>query len=130
MNTPNLLSHITDIFTEMKVLSPVLLDLEAYRTYCDYMVVATGTSNRHLAATSDRLREEIKRTTGQLPLSIEGGRDAQWLLMDYGDVVIHLLTEEARTFYDLEGMWGNPKALSGSPERAEGRVEGTIGGKS
>ncbi|MBC2778678.1 ribosome silencing factor [Parasphingopyxis marina] len=71
----------------------------------DYMVIASGRSTRHVAAVAEKLAERIKAETGH-PVRIEGLPTADWVLLDAGDVIIHLFRPEVRSFYNLERMWG------------------------
>jgi len=71
----------------------------------DYMILATGTSSRHVNAVADRLVEAMKRQ-GQRPLGVEGEDESEWILVDLGDVIVHVMQAEAREFYDLEKLWG------------------------
>jgi ribosome-associated protein len=71
----------------------------------DYMVIASGRSTRHVAAMAEKLAEKIKHETGR-PVRIEGLPTADWVLIDAGDVIVHLFRPEVRSFYNLERMWG------------------------
>jgi ribosome-associated protein len=82
----------------------LILDVRGRTSYADYLVLASGESERHVAALSETVDVELKKG-GQRALSTEGHTPGQWILMDYGDVVVHLFAEEARAFYDLEGVW-------------------------
>ena len=71
----------------------------------DYMVIASGRSTRHVAAVAEKLAEKIKKETGRA-IKIEGLPAADWVLLDAGDVIVHLFRPEVRSFYNLERMWG------------------------
>lgn len=71
----------------------------------DYMVIANGRSTRHVAAIAEKLAERIKKETRR-PVQIEGLPAADWVLLDAGDVIVHLFRPEVRSFYNLERMWG------------------------
>ena len=83
----------------------VVIDLAGKTEIADFMVVATGTSQRHVGAMAEHLREKLK-ATGLLGLSVEGETHCDWVLIDAGDVVVHLFRPEVRTFYNLEKLWG------------------------
>lgn len=85
----------------------VVIDLIGKSTLTDYMVIATGTSTRHVAAMAQHLRERIKAEKFASP-PIEGLAQSDWVLVDAGDVVVHLFRPEVRRFYNLEKMWGGP----------------------
>lgn len=73
----------------------------------DFMVIATGRSSRHVASMADHLRERVKPEIGRTP-PIEGMTQGDWVLLDAGDVVVHLFRPEVRAFYNLEKMWSQP----------------------
>ncbi len=90
----------------------VVLNLHDLTTMADYFVIATATSDRQAQALADAI-EEAMRAEGQRPVSVEGYQAASWILLDYGDVVFHLFSEEARRHYGLERLWGDaPDATS------------------
>lgn len=85
----------------------VVIDLSGKTSIADTMVIATGTSQRHIGAMSEHLREKIKAQTSTRA-AIEGARQCDWVLIDAGDVIVHLFRAEVRAFYQLEKMWGTP----------------------
>ena len=76
-------------------------------TYTDFFVIATGQNPRQTAAIYDAVREQLKREDGLIPHSAEGAREANWIVADYLDVVLHVFTPDARMFYRLEDLWGD-----------------------
>jgi ribosome-associated protein len=95
---------------EKKVVAPVVLDISRLTSIADYFIIATGTSSRHVQALAD----EVERQLGLLktyPRHIEGYADGQWILMDYGDFIVHLFTPEQRDFYSLERLWSDAGKL-------------------
>ena len=90
---------------EKKALEPVLLDVKGQSSYTDYILLLSGRSDRHVQAVADAVMEIVKKTRGKLPLGVEGKRDGQWTLIDFGDVVVHVFYHPVREFYDLEGLW-------------------------
>lgn len=82
----------------------VVLDISVLSSFTDVFLLCTGRSQRQLQAIADAIEDEL-RAEGWRPLGVEGRRDANWILMDYGDFVIHILTPEARKFYDIERLW-------------------------
>lgn len=88
-----------------KAVEPLTLDLRGKTTIADYMVIATGTSQRHVASMAQKLVQRLK-AAGISGVAIEGGEAADWLLIDAGDVVVHLFRDEVRGFYNLEKLWG------------------------
>lgn len=85
----------------------VVLDLTGKTTLTDYMVIATGTSGRHIAAMAEHLRERLKAKGYPSP-PIEGLTQSEWVLIDAGDVIVHLFRPEVRRFYNLEKLWAFP----------------------
>lgn len=90
----------------------VVIDLTGKSSIADYMVIATGSSNRQIGAMADHLREKLK-VGGVARLSIEGAAQCDWVLIDAGDIVVHLFRPEVRSFYALEKMWGAPQLRAG-----------------
>ena len=89
-----------------KALDPSVIDLAGKTTLADFMVVATGTSHRHIASMAENLVARLKET-GQGNVHAEGLEDAasSWILIDAGDVLVHLFRAETRAFYDIEKLW-------------------------
>jgi ribosome-associated protein len=83
----------------------VLLDLRPQAVIADFFVLTNGNSDRQIKALSENIRDSVKQHHGLLPYSIEGTAESGWMLMDYGEVIVHLFSEERRTYYDLEGLW-------------------------
>ncbi|MDT8405692.1 MAG: ribosome silencing factor [Methylococcales bacterium] len=104
MQSQQLLELVTHTLDERKGERVTALDVKSKTTITDYMVVATGTSSRHLNALADYVRESVK-AQGVQPWGQEGGVSAEWVLLDLGDVIVHLFTEQAREFYQLEKLW-------------------------
>jgi ribosome-associated protein len=81
-----------------------VLDVRDKQSITDYMVIATGTSNRQINAMLDKVREEVKKQ-GLKPLGEEGKGDSDWVLLDLDIAIVHMMTASARQFYDLERLW-------------------------
>ena len=82
----------------------VAIDLSGKSSIADYMVIATGRSQRHVTAIADRLLDDLKQAGGS-NIRVEGLRAGDWVLIDAGDVIVHIFRPEVRTFYNLEKMW-------------------------
>jgi len=89
----------------------VVLDMREQTPIFDYFVIATGTSRRQLHAMSDEIDNVLEKELGDHRLGVEGYQESHWVIMDYGDVVIHLFDENTRSYYDLEGLWGGAPHL-------------------
>lgn len=91
---------------DKKATNVVILDMRGLTSYADYMVIASGESERQVSAMAEHVREQL-RAEGIRPIGSEGEDRGQWVLLDYGDVVAHLFVDEVRAFYDLEGLWAD-----------------------
>ena len=87
-----------------------VIEIGDLTTLADYFVIAAGTSNTQISALSDVVEEYLKRE-GEMALRREGYRDGTWVLLDYGSIAVHIFSEEAREFYDLERLWRDGKEL-------------------
>lgn len=83
------------------------IDIQDKSALADYMVIASGRSNRHVSAVADHLLRELK-STGHKSIKVEGLQSADWVLVDIGDIIVHLFRPEVREFYSLEKMWQMP----------------------
>lgn len=88
-----------------------VLDLTVLSDVSDYFVIATGLNNRQVDALVDEVEEKVVKACGEKPISIEGRDERAWILMDYGSVVVHVFTPEARDYYRLEKLWGDAPRL-------------------
>ncbi|MDH3513696.1 MAG: ribosome silencing factor [Gammaproteobacteria bacterium] len=87
-----------------------VLDMRRISDFTDYMVIATGTSNRHVQSTADRIVDAL-RERGVRTVGVEGGKIGDWVLIDFGDVVVHVMREEIRDFYNLEKLWSDARRV-------------------
>ena len=90
---------------DSKAIDPVTIDLSGKTSIADAMVIATGSSRRHIASMADQILLRLKQE-GIGGLGSEGGQEADWVLIDAGDVIVHLFRDETRRTYDLEKLWG------------------------
>lgn len=97
---------IVDIISDKKGEDILLLDTRTISFIADYFVVATGESERQLKAVSDEIQKQLKANSTR-PLGIEGAASSGWILLDYGSVIVHLLSPEMRDYYQLEKLWSN-----------------------
>ena len=89
---------------ERKAKDLIILNVKEISAFADYFIICSGTSDRQVRAIAESIQERLK-SAGILPLGIEGETAGQWILMDYGDVIIHVFLETVRTFYDIERLW-------------------------
>ena len=102
--TQKLKNKIINSLEDIKAVNPIAIDVTTISSLTDYMVIASGTSNRHIVAMSELVLEDLKETNVS-GIKIEGQGGDDWVLVDAGDVVIHLMSADAREFYDLESLW-------------------------
>lgn len=91
---------------ERKARSPVLFEVSELTSYTDYFLIVSGGSTRQVQAITRHLERRM-REAGWRPHGVEGGEEGQWVLLDYGDLVIHVFYEPVRAFYDLESLWAD-----------------------
>lgn len=87
-----------------------LLELGDRSSFTDYFLLCNGSSNRQIQAIADAIESELKET-GARPLSIEGVQEGRWVLMDYGDVVVHIFLDALRDYYNIESLWADAKRV-------------------
>src|SRR4051812_28744132 len=90
---------------DKKATDMVVLDLRQIASFAEYFVISSGANQRQVQAISDEIEEQLKKQLSTRPVRIEGYSSAEWLLMDYGDFIVHIFNKEAREFYDLERLW-------------------------
>ena len=99
-----LLATAQQALGDLKAVDPVVLDVRELSAVMDWLVVASGTSSRHVKALADNVMMKAKEQ-GVRPLGVEGERVGEWVLVAFGDVVVHVMQPAARSFYDLERLW-------------------------
>ena len=105
MTAQEKLKIITDAADELKAENIETLDIRAKTSIADYFVVCSGTSDRHVASIADKVAERMAQHKVK-PIRTDGDRTG-WVLQDYGDIVLHVMRDEQRQFYDLETLWKN-----------------------
>ena len=93
-----------------------VLDLTGITSFADYFVICTGANLRQIQAISDEVNLQLKRQAGELPISVEGYTQAEWVLADYGDLLVHIFSPKSREYYGLERLWRSAKAVEIPPE--------------
>ena len=97
--------------SEKKALNTVVLDLREIASFTDYFVITTGKNERQVQAIADEIAETLKRA-GSPAARVEGYKTAEWILLDFGDFVVHVFEEKARSFYDLERLWRESRRVN------------------
>ena len=105
MEMEQMISVVREALDDMKARDIVELDVTTKSTVTDRMIIASGTSKRHVVSIGQHVQEEVKHS-GLIPMGIEGLETGEWVLVDLGDLVVHVMMPDARSFYDLEKLWG------------------------
>jgi len=87
-----------------------VLDLREVTSFADYFVILTGANTRQIQSIADGIHQRLKKL-GEMPTSMEGYDNAEWVLIDYGDYLVHIFSEKARLYYDLERLWRDAKTV-------------------
>jgi len=106
---------------EKKAIDIVVLDLREIASFTDYFIVTSGANERQVQAISDAVYESLKKI-GSAAARVEGYKTAEWILLDYGDFVIHVFEQKARNFYDLERLWRGAKRVELPAEPDAGSI--------
>ena len=104
MNSEKLSQLVIDALDEVKAKDIVKLDVRKMTTVTDYMIVASGTSNRHIKALADNVADKA-REAGHRPVGVEGEEGGEWILLDLQDILVHVMLPRVRDFYNLEKLW-------------------------
>jgi len=105
-----------------KARNVVVLEVGELTSFADAFVIATGTSDRHTRAVADAV-VECAKANGSVPLGVEGYQDAEWVLIDLNDVIVHVFQDEARSHYDLERLWADAPSTTYHDETDDGPSE-------
>lgn len=107
---------IQDALDDLKAKDVTVLDVTELSDVMDSLIIATGTSNRHVKSLADNVITECKKA-GQRPIGIEGIDAGEWVLVDFGDTVLHVMQQASRDFYELEKLWSmEPSSRKNNPE--------------
>jgi ribosome-associated protein len=110
--TDQLITQIIKGIEEVKGQDVEILDLrEIENTVCDYFIICNGTSNTQVNAIVNSVQKTVSKALKEKPWHIEGSDNAEWILMDFVHVVLHVFQRHIREFYDIEGLWGDAKSV-------------------
>lgn len=110
--TDQLITEIIRGIEEVKGKDIEILDLrEIENTVCDYFIICNGTSNTQVNAIVNSVQKSVSKSLKEKPWHVEGSDNAEWILMDYVHVVVHVFQRHIREFYDIEGLWGDAKSV-------------------
>ncbi len=118
---------ITTLAQQQKAEELVILDVEGRVSYCDRFVICNGTNRRQVRAIAESVIVEMKQLLGRPPLSVEGMSASRWVLVDFGDVILHVFDRDLRCFYDLDGLWADAGRTEIPPLQEEPVRLGTTG---
>ena len=107
MNSEQLTELVVEALDDIKAKDIVKLDVRNMTTVTDYMIIASGTSSRHVQALVDNVAEKAKKA-GHRPIGVEGEDGAEWVLLDLQDALVHVMLPKVREFYNLEKLWSLP----------------------
>ncbi len=96
---------------DKKAFNVVALDLRQVTSFAEFFVIVSGANQRQVQAISDEINEKLKEQLTRRPLRIEGYASGEWVLLDYGDFIIHIFEQKAREFYDLERLWRDARKV-------------------
>ena len=97
--------------SDKKAFDMVALDLRSIASFTEFFIIASGSNQRQVQAIADEINEQLKKQLGTKPVRIEGYNSADWVLLDYGDFVVHIFNGESREFYDLARLWRDARRV-------------------
>ena len=110
--TDQLITQIIQGIENVKGQDIEILDLrEIENTVCDYFIICNGTSNTQVNAIVNSIQKSVSKSLKEKPWHVEGSDNAEWILLDYVHVVVHVFQKHIREFYDIEGLWGDAKSV-------------------
>jgi len=115
MQTDEMKKIVIEALDGLKADNINVLDVKDRTSVTDYMVIASGTSTRHVKSLADNVVAEVKEHGGR-PLGIEGGDASDWMLVDLGEIVVHIMMPATRSFYDLERFWSDGEDIEAATE--------------
>ena len=113
ISTDQLITHIIKGIEEVKGNDISILDLrDIENTVCNYFIICNGTSNTQVNAIVNSIQKTVSKSLKDKPWHIEGNENAEWVLIDYVNIVVHVFQKHIREFYDIEGLWGDAKTTT------------------
>ena len=110
INADDSIAAILKAIDDVKGVDVQILDLrEIENTVCDYFIICSGTSNTHVNAISGIVQKQVSKATKDKPWHVEGEGNAEWILLDYVNIVVHVFQKHIRDYYDIECLWGDAK---------------------
>lgn len=113
VDSKTLIDTIVDSILDLKGEDVVVLDLrEIENAFCEYFIICNRNSNTHVSSIAASVEKKVRNATKERPWHVEGNDNAQWILMDYTNVIVHVFQKEYREYYDIESLWGDAKEIS------------------
>jgi len=123
MQLEDLQKLVIDALDDIKAQDIKIMDVRGVASFTDLMIVASGTSTRHVKAIADKVVEKASQA-GNKPLGVEGDREAEWVLVDLNDIIVHVMLPQTRDFYNLEKLWSMRDRSSVSHGAGSGMIAG------
>ncbi len=111
MDREALVREIVSILDDKKAEDISALDVRGLTSLADYFVIATASSDTHAKALADYVEEEVKKRHGELPHHIEGREWNRWVVLDYGDIIVHIMLPDVRDYYGIDWLWSDAKKV-------------------
>jgi ribosome-associated protein len=115
MTTEEMLAIAQEALADMKAQDVVCMNVGDMTDVTDYLIIASGTSNRHVRSLAENVELEMKKS-GVRAIGVEGAQEGEWILADFGEVIVHAMLPATREFYDLEKLWSQPLATRSSAD--------------
>src|SRR5580765_3193134 len=122
MDSKKLALICRELADDKKAEDIVVLDVRSISSITDYFVIASGTSEPHLRAISDEVIDKLREDYDLRPRAIDGNLQAAWLVLDYFDVIVHIMRNDVREHYDLESLWGDAPRVRPRRQSARAKV--------
>ena len=116
MKALDIVQAVSKAAHEKKASRLVIQDLRSRSDICDYQIVCSATNDRQTQAICNSIEESLKKDLKERPIAIEGKQTGQWILLDYGSVIVHVFLDEIRDYYALEEIWPDAKIVTVDPE--------------
>ncbi|MCX7956563.1 MAG: ribosome silencing factor [Endomicrobia bacterium] len=121
LSSLNLSKHIARLASKKKAEDILILDVKKFSNFCDYFVIMSALVDVHIKSLVEHIVDKVKKDFGRNPHHIEGENSKRWVIIDYIDVVVHIMTKDARDFYSLERVW-----YKGKPVKYEEKIKKNI----
>ena len=112
IDTENIVRAAVEAAIEMKATELKILDVRGRTSFCDWFILCNGNNSRQMQAISDNILRQFKKELGLNPMGVEGTRSNKWVLIDLGDVIVHVFERDMRGYYDLDGLWSDAPTVT------------------